>query len=59
MTAKIDHRLAISELEWKIQNNLLTAHRCISYNDPQEEIDVYYERNRQLQATVNFLKEQK
>jgi len=56
---KIDHSRAISELEWAIRNNLLTAHRCTAYNDPQDEIDVYFERNKELQATVDFLKEQK
>lgn len=58
MTAKTNHHWAIRELEWKIAENLRTARRCEAYRDPQEEIDVWYSMNKELQATVDFLKEQ-
>lgn len=52
----IDHRWAVIVLERKMSDNLTTAYRCERYQDPQDQIDVYYEMNKDLQRTVDFLK---
>jgi hypothetical protein len=47
---------AIRELERIIRDNKTMALRCQAYGDPQKEIDVYYDMNKELEYTISVLK---
>lgn len=55
-TPKINHNWAIKVLERKMVDNRSKAFECERYKDPQHEIDVYYNMNKDLQVTIDFLK---
>lgn len=55
----LTHSWAIRELEQKIRENSTTIMRCKAYGDPEHEYRMYYDMNKELQGTIDFLKDQK